>query len=67
MAIGSDIKKRSPTEATSRNEQTAASAPQQKDYNNDHQYRAEAPTIIMEGWTQIETTAAKNENQNNQE
>jgi hypothetical protein len=67
MAIGSDIKKRPPIEAASRNERTAASTPQEKDYNNDHQYRAEAPTIIMEGWTQIETTAAKNENQNDQE
>jgi hypothetical protein len=44
-----------------------ASAPQQKDYNNDYQYRAEAPTKIMVRRTEIETTATKNENQNNQE
>ena len=43
------------------------SAPQQKDYNNDHQYRAEAPTKIMVGSTEIETTATKQENQNDQE
>jgi hypothetical protein len=43
------------------------SAPQQKDYNNDHQYRAEAPTKIMVGGAEIETTATKKENQNDQE
>jgi|ERR1019366_4046189 hypothetical protein len=43
------------------------SAPQQKDYNNDHQYRAEAPTKIMVGSAEIETTATKKENQNDQE
>ena len=42
------------------------SAPQQKDYNNDHQYRAETSAVIMVGRTQIETTATKKENQNNQ-
>ena len=64
----SDIanRKRPPTEAPSRNER-AASAPQQKDYNNYHQYRAEAPAIIMEGRAHIETAAAEKENQNNQE
>jgi hypothetical protein len=44
-----------------------ASAPQQKDYNNDHQYRAEASTKIMVGRAEIETAASKKENQNNQE
>jgi hypothetical protein len=43
------------------------SAPQQKDDNNDHQNRAEAPAIIMERRTQIEPTAAEQENQNDQE
>jgi len=37
----------------------AASAPQQKDYNNDHQYRAEAAAIIVVRRPHIETTPAK--------
>jgi hypothetical protein len=43
------------------------SAPQQKDHNDDYQYRAESPAIIMVRSAQIETTAAEKENQNNQE
>jgi hypothetical protein len=43
------------------------SAPQQKDHNDDYQYRAEAPTVIMVRSAQIETTAPEKENQNNQE
>ncbi len=39
---------------------------EQKNNNNDHQYRADAPAKKMEGRAQIETTAAKKENQNNQ-
>jgi hypothetical protein len=44
-----------------------ASAPQQKNDNNDHQYRADATTKYMEWSAEIETAATKNENQNNQE
>jgi hypothetical protein len=54
-------------EAAYRRRRPAASAPQQKDYNNDYQYRAEASAIIVEWRTQIETAAAKKENQNNQQ
>jgi hypothetical protein len=43
------------------------SAPQQKNHNDNYQYRAESPAIIMVRSAQIETTAAKKENQNNQE
>ena len=42
------------------------SAPQQKDDNNDHEYRAEASAIIMEGRPQIESAATKKKNQNHQ-
>jgi hypothetical protein len=54
--------KRPPTEAASYNERAVASAPQQKDYDNDHQYRADASAIIMVGGPQIEPAAAKKEN-----
>ena len=43
------------------------SAPEQNDQNNDHHYEADAPTIVMERRPHIESTAAKKENQNNQE
>jgi hypothetical protein len=46
---------------------SGALAPQQKDHDDDDQYRAESPTIIMVWGAQIETTAAEKENQNNQE
>jgi hypothetical protein len=42
------------------------SAPQEKDDNNDHQNRAEAPAIIVEWGTQIESTTAEKKNQNDQ-
>jgi hypothetical protein len=43
------------------------SAPQQKDHNDDYQYRAEPPAIIMVWSAHIETATAEKENQNNQE
>jgi hypothetical protein len=43
------------------------SAPQQQDHNDNYQYGAESPAIIMVRSAQIETTAAKKENQNNQQ
>ena len=54
-------------EAASCNGPAVASASQQNDYNNNDQYRAETPAIIMEWRTHIETTASEQENQNNQE
>jgi hypothetical protein len=54
-------------ETAYRRRRPAASAPHQKDYDNDHQYRAEAAAKIMERRTHIEAAAAKNENQNNQQ
>jgi hypothetical protein len=56
-----------PAEAASRYGRAVTLAPQQKDYNDDHQYRAETSAIIMVGSAHIETTASKKENQNNQE
>jgi hypothetical protein len=43
------------------------SSPQQKDNNNDYNDEAETATVVMEWRTHIEATAAKKENQNNQE
>jgi hypothetical protein len=43
------------------------SAPQQKNDNDDYQYRPEPPTIIMVRSAHIKTTTAKKENQNDQE
>lgn len=62
MSCGLDVR-----ETSSLYERAAALAPQQKEYNNDHQYQAESAAIVMEGRPSIETTAAENENQNNQE
>jgi hypothetical protein len=42
------------------------SAPEQNDQKDDHQYQAEAPTIVMEWRANIEATPAEKENQNNQ-
>jgi hypothetical protein len=60
-------RKKPPTEAASLKVLKVGSAPQQKDYDDDHQYRAEAATIIVIGSAEIETTSTKKENQNNQE
>lgn len=59
--------KRPPTEAASCNGRQAASASHEKNYDDDHQYRAEASANIMEWRPHIETTTAEQKNQNNQE
>jgi hypothetical protein len=40
------------------------SSSEQKDQNNDHQYQAKAPAVVMVWRTSIEATAAEKENQN---
>jgi hypothetical protein len=55
------------TRAGAPDEGSFRSAPQQKDHNDDYQYRAKSPAIIMVRSAQIETTAAEKENQNKQE
>jgi hypothetical protein len=60
------MKTKPPTEAY-RNGRASASAPQQKDDNNDHQYRTEATAKIMVGRAKIEATSTKEEDQNNQQ
>ena len=39
-----------------------SNSPDQKEHNDDHQYRTEAPAIVMVRRTHIETAAAEKEN-----
>ena len=44
----------------------AQSASEQNDQNDDHQYQAEAPAIVMKWRANIEATATEKEDENNQ-
>ena len=41
------------------------SAPEQHDHNDDHQYQAKAPAVVMEWRASVEATTTEKDNQNN--